>query len=356
MKTNKIKAMYNCVGDGCYPDGLLYKDGKTVATNGYMVCVLKSDYDPQNEGKIITKDGNLCDQRFPRWQDVIPNDYREYQIDIDSQRLSKAAKNIKSITGLVYGRNIGALIEMNGYVFSSKFIFDTLSIDSNVRLYITENARIIGENEDYFFIIAGEKMDNDKVRSKNEECLKNNLVKKIFTVDEALNYKQPEKVNFFDIDEIYTGKKIDEFYIENNKIDIVYHDYYLFAIYNQVSQACVHYNSSIEELKKIIKMDEFKKIDFTIPQNLTKKFFIIRKKDESTYTEKNEGRLVNVVKFDDEKLEVIKYDGMYYWCIDGYSFCSQHHLDTKEIIGKLNKQKYTAEDIKSFIKKHLENK
>ena len=83
-----------------------------------------------------------------------------------------------------------------------------------------------------------------------------------------------------------------------------------------------------------------------------KKFFIIKSNEESTYIEENFGKLANIVKFDGENLEIIEKNGVYYWCLDGYSFCNQYHLNYDDVINRLKRNKYTAENIRAFIKKY----
>lgn len=357
MKTKqskRIKAMYNCVGDGHYPDGLLYKDGKTVATNGSVICVLKSDYDPENEGKIITKNGDLCDRRFPRWEEVIPKDYHDYPIDVDPKEILKATKNIKGITGLIYGKKIDSLIEINGCVFNAKLLYDALFVETEVKLYLCRGTMLIGENNDYFFIVGGIKKDHDKIAAENDEYLEHQIVRMIYTIEEALNYKPFERVNFFDGAEIVTGKKIYTIDVDGYKIEIVSRNNYFNAVYNQVSQVCLHYNFSIDELIEKINTDEFNEIDFVIPENLNRKFFVIKTKDETATIEEHFGRLVNIVKFDGEELEVIRDEGTYYWCLDGYSFTSEYSHNPNSVINHFNRFKYGSADIRAFIRKHVE--
>ncbi len=356
MKTKqskRIKAMYNCVGEDRYPypDGLLYKDGKIVATNGSVICVLKSDYDPENEGKIIRKNGDLCDRRFPRWDDVIPKDYHDYPIDVDPKELLKATKNIKGITGLIYGKKIDSLIEINGCVFNAKLLYSALFVETEVKLYLCERVGLVGENDEYFFIIAGEKVDQEKIEAENKESLGWDFVKKIYTIHDALNYKPFEKVNFFDGAEIITGKKIDTVEVNGKQIDVVYSNESIYAVYKQVSRAWINYTSSIDELIKKINLDDTFELDFVIPENLNRKFFVIKTKDETTTVEEHSGKLVNIVKFDGVELEVIADLG-YYWCLDGYSFTSEYRHNPDAVLKTLKELNYGVADIRSFINKH----
>ncbi len=357
MKTKqskRINAMYNCVGEDRYPypDGLLYKDGKIVATNGSVICVLKSDYDPENEGKIIRKNGDLCDRRFPRWDDVIPKDYHDYPIDVDPKELLKATKNIKNITGLIYGKKIDSLIEINGCVFNAKLLYSALFVDSEVKLYLCRGTMLIGENNDYFFIVGGIKKDHDKIAAENDEYLEHQFVRRIYTIHDALNYKPFEKVNFFDGAEIVTGKKIDTVEVNGKQIDVVYSNDFIYAVYKQVSRAWINYTSSIDELIKKINLDDTFELDFVIPENLNRKFFVIKTKDETTTVEEHSGKLVNIVKFDGVELEVIADLG-YYWCLDGYSFTSEYRHNPDAVLKTLKELNYGVAYIRAFISKHV---
>jgi hypothetical protein len=95
-------------------------------------------------------------------------------------------------------------------------------------------------------------------------------------------------------------------------------------------------------------------IDFVIPENLNRKFFVIKTKDETTTIEEHSGKLVNIVKFDGEELEVIRDKGTYYWCLDGYSFTAEYSHNPNSVINHLNKFKYGVADIQAFIRKHVE--
>ncbi len=356
MKTKELKrinAMYNCVGDGHYPDGLLYKDGKIVATNGSVICVLKSDYDPENEGKIIRKHGDLCDWRFPRWEEVIPKDYRDYPINVDPKVLLKAAKNIKEVNGLISRRSIDSLMAINECVFNSKLVFNALFVDTEVKLYLCRGTMLIGENNDYFFIVGGIKKEHDEIAAENDKYLEHQFVRRIYTIEDALNYKPFETINFFDGAEIVTGKKIDTIDVNGRQIDVVYSNDFIYAVYKQVSRAWINYTSSIDELIKKINSDDTFELDFVIPENLNRKFFVIKTKDETTMIEEHSGRLVNIVKFDGEELEVIIDKGTYYWCLDGYSFTAEYSHNPNSVINHLNKFKYGEADIRAFISKHV---
>jgi len=353
METKKIKAMYNCTGGGYspYSDGILHKDGKIIATNGYLICVLKSDYDTEKEGKVINKKGEICDVRFPRWEEVIPKDYRDYPIDVDPKKLFEAAKNINGAIGIRTRQKIDTFIEINGHLVSSKLLFDALFVDSDVNLYLCRENRLIGENENFFFMVGTSEIEPEEKEKENNDSVSYQYVKKIYTIDEALEYKPFENVTFFDGSEIRAGKKIKEITLVENKFDVVFSDDKIHAVLNNVSQAYVN-GDSIDHLIEQIGLNSLKEIDFVIPEKLNKSFFVITTNDESFQIDKQSGTLVNMVKFDGEYLEIIEKNGVYYWCLDGYSFCNQYHLNYDDVINRLKRNKYTAENIRAFIKKY----
>lgn len=270
MKTNvkniskKINAMYHCAGENLYPDGLLYQEGKIIATTGFILCVLKADYDSEKEGKIISKKGEILNSRFPNWKAVIPSDYHDYLIDVNSQQLFEAVKKIRKIKGLLSGKAIDSIIEVNGQFYNSNFIYKALSVDSDVKLY-AHRIGLIGENEDYFFITTKMKIEPEEKDEENEKSFRWEFVKKIYTIDEAVNFVPYGKINFVDEGANKFGDKIKEVETNGYKIDIVHFDNKIHAVYQNISRAYVYDTYSIDELidrfKEIVKGDDKQKIN-----------------------------------------------------------------------------------------------
>ena len=50
--------------------GVYYKDGYAVATDGYVLVKLKTEYDESLEGKIIGKDGNVIKERYVNYDHI----------------------------------------------------------------------------------------------------------------------------------------------------------------------------------------------------------------------------------------------------------------------------------------------
>ena len=66
--------------------GVYYKDGMLIASDSYILVRTKIGYKEEYEGKIIAKDGNEVDGRYPNIDSVIPivtEDYIEHDVDFD---------------------------------------------------------------------------------------------------------------------------------------------------------------------------------------------------------------------------------------------------------------------------------
>lgn len=46
-------------------EGIYHEEGFEIASDGHVLVCLKSDYEPENEGKIISKVGEVIDGRYP---------------------------------------------------------------------------------------------------------------------------------------------------------------------------------------------------------------------------------------------------------------------------------------------------
>lgn len=52
--------------------GIYYNNGCKVATDRFQIIVLKEEYDPELEGKIIKESGEQIDAKYPTYQNVLP--------------------------------------------------------------------------------------------------------------------------------------------------------------------------------------------------------------------------------------------------------------------------------------------
>ena len=52
--------------------GVLYENGKMIATNSYLLVAITREYSPELEGKIIDKNGLERSGMFPNWESIIP--------------------------------------------------------------------------------------------------------------------------------------------------------------------------------------------------------------------------------------------------------------------------------------------
>lgn len=75
-----IKPVLNCV---------YYDNGYVVATDGYIMAVIKSEYDKEREGQIITSDGQVLEgYKYLNYKGVIPttDGWSAYNIDFAKVR------------------------------------------------------------------------------------------------------------------------------------------------------------------------------------------------------------------------------------------------------------------------------
>lgn len=61
--------------------GVLHHEGYVIATDGYSLIGDKSFYNPDLELRVVDKDGNILEGRFPNWKSVIPQNPSFMKID-----------------------------------------------------------------------------------------------------------------------------------------------------------------------------------------------------------------------------------------------------------------------------------
>lgn len=59
--------------------GIYYNNGTQVATDGYQIIVLKEEYDQELEGKIINKNGEEIETKFPNYMAVLPKSIEDWE-------------------------------------------------------------------------------------------------------------------------------------------------------------------------------------------------------------------------------------------------------------------------------------
>lgn len=128
-----IKPVLNCV---------YYDNGNVVATDGYIIAVIKSDYDKEREGQIITSDGQVLEgYKYPNYKGVIPttDGWAAYNIDVAKVRdIIKRSKAWAKTNG--YKQNCtNRLIKIGPACFSLKY-FELLVSGME---YIGENTLMI---------------------------------------------------------------------------------------------------------------------------------------------------------------------------------------------------------------------
>lgn len=88
---------------------------RAVVTDGCIMIVSRNDYDENNAGKIIAKDGSTIDARFPKWQEVMPKN-NKYAINMDTlRRAAQNATNLKkNLPALKGGRRFLTIFSGTG--------------------------------------------------------------------------------------------------------------------------------------------------------------------------------------------------------------------------------------------------
>ena len=67
--------------------GIYHDRGNIVATDGQILCAIKSTYPPEFERKIIGKKGEIIDGKYPRWRCTIPKTTKANLIDLNLEDL-----------------------------------------------------------------------------------------------------------------------------------------------------------------------------------------------------------------------------------------------------------------------------
>lgn len=65
--------------------GIFHNKGQKVVSDSHILIAKKEDYPEEYEGKILGKDGNFIDGKFPNYESVFPdlkkNSYTEHEVD-----------------------------------------------------------------------------------------------------------------------------------------------------------------------------------------------------------------------------------------------------------------------------------
>lgn len=64
--------------------GIFHDKGQKVVSDGQILIAKKEDYPEEYEGKILGKDGNFIDWKFPDYESIFPNPkiaYTEHEVD-----------------------------------------------------------------------------------------------------------------------------------------------------------------------------------------------------------------------------------------------------------------------------------
>lgn len=68
--------------------GIFHDKGQKVVSDTHILIAKKEDYPEEYEGKILGKDGNFIDGKFPNYESVFPdlkkNSYTEHEVDFEA--------------------------------------------------------------------------------------------------------------------------------------------------------------------------------------------------------------------------------------------------------------------------------
>ena len=85
--------------------GVYHSDGCKIATDAHILVIIKSEYSSELEGKIVDKDGNIINARFPQYSRAIPEmkKCKRYSIDLTKFKdaIDKGKKAYKEISPVV---------------------------------------------------------------------------------------------------------------------------------------------------------------------------------------------------------------------------------------------------------------
>lgn len=358
MKTSDLNKMYGCCSkDELRPalTGLFYDRGNIVATDANVLVSIKSDYDNGLGGKIIGKDGKEIEARFPAWEQVIPLETKE--IDVDAEKLFKAVKNIKTVK---YAEM--SVINIHGYLFQSKMIHKVLNVRQNgLRFSIGEKKystvmKIDGDN----FTAVVTCLLGDKIIEENKKNIDENNVPIIYTIDEALNYKKPEQIIFSFNSELNKGFIVDSFEIEGDKFDVVKTNKHIYSVKNGEAQTFIDqmlgetYPEMIEKIRLVtneqIGKNGLSENVFDIPSKLELDYFTTKDVDGKNIVEKANGKIDKIYVVDGKQLKIVKA-GAYKYNIVFDKFCLGDTYSPDEYIDRIKSTKNIWNLIGDFINK-----
>ena len=86
VSDDAFRPVMNCV---------FHDNGYDVASDGHILVCLKSDYEPELEGKIIDKFGESIDGRYPNYMSVKPKNNKN-EVEVDTDKVYDALREHKA--------------------------------------------------------------------------------------------------------------------------------------------------------------------------------------------------------------------------------------------------------------------
>ena len=246
MKTitkQQLNAMYRCTSrDELRPNmqSVYHNNGNIVATDGHILVAVKSDYNANLEGKMITKDGRDLEGKYPNWRQVIP--YKnEVLVTVDTSELLKASKNIRRLKYAKF-----TAIKVGSKYYNSDLLYRVLNIFKKDSFVVTEHSlsymTVLKFANDSVTMIVSELNVRDDLVVLNNENIEYYGTPMLFTIDEAIAFKDFERVNFIVDNKNVKGSLIGSFELNDNTFEVIADDKKMHLCLDRISQTDALYS------------------------------------------------------------------------------------------------------------------
>jgi hypothetical protein len=103
--------------------GVFHDGGFKVGCDSHILAAVREDYDTENDGKIIGKDGRSIEGKYPNWRSVIPGGESQ-KIEIDTAKVYGLLKREKAENKLAGGRGVPqvAIVRVGDAYFKASFL------------------------------------------------------------------------------------------------------------------------------------------------------------------------------------------------------------------------------------------
>jgi len=103
--------------------GVFHDGGFKVGCDTHILAAVREDYDAENEGKVVGKDGRAIEGKYPNWRAVIPGAGGSQRVEIDSAKVYELLKREKAENKLAgRGGNQVAIVRVGEAYFKASFL------------------------------------------------------------------------------------------------------------------------------------------------------------------------------------------------------------------------------------------